>query len=71
MPGTMTTSCRRTQAAVRNGSMTFPRIFSPAAGMPDARCSYRWHQSSGIASKPYLSRTCSEPMHMASSTTSG
>ena len=71
IPGTMTTSCRRTQEAVRNGSMTLPSTFSTVAVTPDARCSYRWYQSSGIAPKPYLVRTCSGPMHMASSTASG
>src|SRR5215468_4118464 len=71
MPGTMTTSCRRTQDAVRNASTALPRALSALAPAPPARSWYFWYHSNGIVSMPYLARTCSQPMHMASTTASG
>ena len=44
MPGTITTSWRRTQDAVRNASMPFPASLSETAVTPDTRCSYLWYQ---------------------------
>ena len=53
MPGTITTSWRRTQDAVRNASTPFPSTLSAIAVTPDACCSYFRYQSSGMASMPY------------------
>ena len=71
MPGTITTSCRRTQDAVLNASAPFPSALSAIAVRPDACCSYFWYQSKGMASMPYSPFSLSGPMHMASRMASG
>ena len=64
MPGTMTRSCRRTQAAVRTGSMALPSTLSAAPATPGARtvCD----QAAGTASMPCCCVTHSAPEHSAS-----
>ena len=71
MPGTMTTSWRRTQVAVRTASAPLPSTLSPAASGPGARCSSGWCQCRGVASMPYSRRSRSGPGHMASTMASG
>jgi hypothetical protein len=71
MPGTITASCRRTQAAVRNASATLPAALSALATGRGARRSRSRYHCSGMAAMPYWARTRSGPMHMASTTASG
>ncbi len=52
VPGTITTSCRRTQAAVRNTSMPLPRLLSAIAVTPDVRSAYLVYHCSKVASIP-------------------
>jgi hypothetical protein len=52
MPGTMTTSCLRTQRAVRPTSSTLPSSLSGIAVTPDAAGPYFRYQCSGTASMP-------------------
>ena len=71
MPGTITTSCRRTQAAVRKTSTSLPRPFAAIAPARDAvRYSPRY-QCSRVAGMPYRAATTSGPPHSASTTASG
>lgn len=71
MPGTITTSCRRTQAAVRTASTSLPRPLPTIALALDAvRYSPRY-QCSRVAGMPYRAVTTSGPPHSASTTASG
>lgn len=71
MPGTMTTSCLRTQAAVRPMSTSLPRPFRTIDRRPDAVSYSDWFQCRGVVSSPYRSRTTSGPPTRAPSTASG
>ena len=71
MPGTITTSCRRTQAAVRTGSTSLPRPFAAIAPAREAvRYSPRY-QFSRVAGIRYRAATTSGPPHSASTAASG
>jgi len=71
IPGTITTSCRRTQAAVRNTSTAFPAPFVTTAPARDAvRYSPRF-QCIRVAAIPNRADTDSGPPQNASTTASG